>query len=241
MGKTSDISALAASTARRSPSSPTCPPAPTSTWTPGFASEEDAAALKAKYPDGLAGKIALVSRGEVTYSAKIDNIAPLKPAGILVYNNVPGEELLVMSLTTSSVPAAFISLESGQAMLAAADRHLTLVDGKTITPNSNYSMSDFSAWGVSPDLRLKPEVSAPGGDVYSAVPGGTYEFMSGTSMATPQITGVSAVVLERVQNDPLFSSMSARQKADVVQNLIMGTAVPVADPNASSGRLLLPA
>ena len=98
-----------------------------------------------------------------------------------------------------------------------------------------YKMSDFSSWGVSPDMRLKPEVTAPGGNIYSSVPGGGYQYKSGTSMATPQITGVSAVVLERVQNDPLFSSMSARQKADVVQNLIMGTAVPVADPNAGSG------
>ena len=206
----------------------------------GFASEEDVAALAVKYPEGLSGKIALVSRGEVTYSAKIDNIAPLKPAGILVYNNVPGEELLVMSLTTSSVPAAFISLESGQAMLAAADRHLTLVDGKTITPNSNYSMSDFSAWGVSPDLRLKPEVSAPGGDVYSAVPGGTYEFMSGTSMASPQMAGVSTIVLQRVQSDPLFASMSVREKVDVVQNLMMGTARPLTDAAQTSGALYSP-
>ena len=103
-----------------------------------------------------------------------------------------------------------------------------------------YRMSDFSSWGVSPDMRLKPEVTAPGGNIYSSVPGGGYQYMSGTSMATPQITGVSAVVLERVRNDPLFSSMSARQKADVVQNLIMGTAVPVADPNASSGAYYSP-
>ena len=105
---------------------------------------------------------------------------------------------------------------------------------------SAYKMSDFSSWGVSPDMRLKPEVTAPGGNIYSSVPGGGYQYMSGTSMATPQITGVSAVVLERVQNDPLFSSMSARQKADVVQNLIMGTALPVADPNASSGAYYSP-
>ena len=103
-----------------------------------------------------------------------------------------------------------------------------------------YKMSDFSSWGVSPDMRLKPEVTAPGGNIYSAVPGGGYQYMSGTSMATPQITGVSAVVLERVQNDPLFSSMTARQKVDVVQNLTMGTAVPVTDPNGSNGAYYSP-
>jgi len=46
-------------------------------------------------------------------------------------------------------------------------------------------------------------------------------------MATPQMAGVSAIVLQRVQSDPMFALMSARQKADVVQNLIMGTARPL--------------
>ena len=206
----------------------------------GFASEEDAAALKAKYPDGLAGKFVLVSRGQMTFQKKIENLAPLNPAGILVYNNVAGDSLMIMSMTTLDVPAAFISNESGKAMLEAADHHLTLVDGKTVTPSAKYSMSDFSSWGVSPDLRLKPEVTAPGGNIYSAILDGKYDHLSGTSMATPQMAGVSAVVLQRVQSDPLFASMSARQQVDVVQNLIMGTATPVVDPAQDSGAYYSP-
>ena len=206
----------------------------------GFASEEDAAALKAKYPDGLAGKFVLVSRGQMTFQKKIENLAPLNPAGILVYNNVAGDSLMIMSVTTLDVPAAFISNESGKAMLEAADHHLTLVDGKTVTPSATYSMSDFSSWGVTPDLRLKPEVTAPGGNIYSAILDGKYDHLSGTSMATPQMAGVSAVVLQRVQSDPMFASMSARQKADVVQNLIMGTATPVVDPAQDSGAYYSP-
>ena len=206
----------------------------------GFASEEDAAALKAKYPDGLAGKFVLVSRGQMTFQKKIENLAPLNPAGILVYNNVAGDSLMIMSVTTLDVPAAFISNESGKAMLEAADHHLTLVDGKTVTPSAKYSMSDFSSWGVTPDLRLKPEVTAPGGNIYSAILDGKYDHLSGTSMATPQMAGVSAVVLQRVQSDPLFASMSARQQVDVVQNLIMGTATPVVDPAQDSGAYYSP-
>ena len=206
----------------------------------GFASEEDAAALKAKYPDGLAGKFVLVSRGQMTFQKKIENLAPLNPAGILVYNNVAGDSLMIMSVTTLDVPAAFISNESGKAMLEAADHHLTLVDGKTVTPSATYSMSDFSSWGVSPDLRLKPEVTAPGGNIYSAILDGKYDHLSGTSMATPQMAGVSAVVLQRVQSDPMFASMSARQQVDVVQNLIMGTATPVVDPAQDSGAYYSP-
>ena len=206
----------------------------------GFASEEDVANLKEKFPNGLSGKIALVSRGQMTFQKKIENLAPLNPAGILVYNNVAGDSLMIMSVTTLDVPAAFISNESGKAMLEAADHHLTLVDGKTVTPSAKYSMSDFSSWGVTPDLRLKPEVTAPGGNIYSAILDGKYDHLSGTSMATPQMAGVSAVVLQRVQSDPMFASMSARQKADVVQNLIMGTATPVVDPAQDSGAYYSP-
>ena len=201
----------------------------------GIGSPEDGEALKAKYPEGLAGKIVLVKRGSLTFQDKFNNIAGSKPAGFIVYNNVPGDSLVVMSLATDGVPAAFISQADGEAMLAAADHRLSVAPGKVVPPSSKYSMSSFSSWGVTPDLRLKPEVAAPGGNIYSAVPGGTYEFMSGTSMATPQMAGVSAVVLERVQNDPLFASMSAREKIDVVQNLIMGTATPVVDPLQDTG------
>ena len=201
----------------------------------GIGSPEDGAALKAKYPEGLAGKIVLVKRGSLTFQDKFNNIAGSKPAGFIVYNNVPGDSLVVMSLATDGVPAAFISQADGEAMLAAADHRLNVVPGKVVPPSSKYSMSSFSSWGVTPDLRLKPEVAAPGGNIYSSVPGGTYEFMSGTSMATPQMAGVSTVVLERVQNDPLFASMSAREKVDVVQNLIMGTAAPIVDPLQDTG------
>ena len=201
----------------------------------GIGSPEDGAALKAKYPEGLAGKIVLVKRGSLTFQDKFNNIAGSKPAGFIVYNNVPGDSLVVMSLATDGVPAAFISQADGEAMLAAADHHLSVAPGKVVPPSSKYSMSSFSSWGVTPDLRLKPEVAAPGGNIYSSVPGGNYEFMSGTSMATPQMAGVSAVVLQRVQNDPLFASMSARDKVDVVQNLIMGTAAPIADPLQDTG------
>ena len=206
----------------------------------GFASEEDAAALKAKYPDGLAGKIALVSRGNMTYQKKVENLYDLKPAGIVVYNNVSVGSLIAMNLTTQDMPAAFISQADGQAMLDAPERTLTIAEGQVLPQSTVYEASEFSAWGVSPDLRLKPEIAAPGGEVFSSIPGGAYEQSSGTSMATPQMAGVSTIVLERVQSDPLFASMSARQKADVVQNLIMGTARPLTDAAQTTGALYSP-
>ena len=206
----------------------------------GFASEEDAAALKAKYPDGLAGKIALVSRGNMTYQKKVENLYDLKPAGIIVYNNVSVGSLIAMNLTTQDMPAAFISQADGQAMLDAPEHKLTIAEGQVLPQSTVYEASEFSAWGVSPDLRLKPEIAAPGGEVFSSIPDGAYEQSSGTSMATPQMAGVSTIVLQRVQSDPLFASMSARQKADVVQNLIMGTARPLTDAAQTTGALYSP-
>ena len=206
----------------------------------GFASEEDAAALKAKYPDGLAGKIALVSRGNMTYQKKVENLYDLKPAGIVVYNNVSVGSLIAMNLTTQDMPAAFISQADGQAMLDAPEHKLSIAEGQVLPQSTVYEASEFSAWGVSPDLRLKPEIAAPGGEVFSSIPDGAYEQSSGTSMATPQMAGVSTIVLQRVQSDPLFASMSARQKADVVQNLIMGTARPLTDSAQTTGALYSP-
>ena len=53
------------------------------------------------------------------------------------------------------------------------------------------TMSDFSSWGVPGSLELKPEITAPGGNIYSVngvIPGGeSYETMSGTSMASPRL------------------------------------------------------
>ena len=206
----------------------------------GFASEEDAAALKAKYPDGLAGKIALVSRGNMTYQKKVENLYDLKPAGIVVYNNVSVGSLIAMNLTTQDMPAAFISQADGQAMLDAPEHKLSIAEGQVLPQSTIYEASEFSAWGVSPDLRLKPEIAAPGGEVFSSIPDGAYEQSSGTSMATPQMAGVSTIVLQRVQSDPLFASMSAREKVDVVQNLMMGTARPLTDAAQTSGALYSP-
>ena len=206
----------------------------------GFASEEDVAALKEKFPNGLSGKIALVSRGKMTYQKKVENLYDLHPAGILVYNNVSVGSLIIMNLTTQDMPAAFISQADGQAMLDAPEHTLSIAEGQVLPQSSIYEASEFSSWGVSPDLRLKPEIAAPGGNVFSSIPNGAYEQTSGTSMATPQMAGISAIVLQRVQSDPLFASMSARQQADVVQNLIMGTARPLTDAAQTTGALYSP-
>ena len=85
-------------------------------------------------------------------------------------------------------------------------------------------MSSFSSWGVTADLRLKPEITAPGSDIYSSVPGNTYRYMNGTSMAAPYYTGAFAAIKQYVNEN--LPSVEKKDRAEFVNSLLMSTAVP---------------
>ncbi len=175
--------------------------------------------------DGLdvRGKIALVSRGSVEYNVKKEAAKAAGAAGILVYNNEPG--MLYMQMDVYDLPSAFISQADGKALAALAEnaRKLTVSSayGKVENPTSG-EMSDFSSWGVTPELTLKPDITAPGGNIKSATVNNGYTTKSGTSMSAPFVSGAMAVTKQYVEQQNYASSET--DKAELVSDLLMSTA-----------------
>lgn len=175
--------------------------------------------------DGLnvKDKIALVSRGSVEYNTKKEAAKAAGATGILVYNNEPG--MLYMQMDNYDLPSAFISQADGKYLvgLAEGQRKLTVsaTSGSVDNPTSG-EMSDFSSWGVTPELMLKPDLTAPGGNIKSATTGGGYTTKSGTSMSAPFVSGAMALVKQYIEQNDLASTET--DKANLVSNLLMSTA-----------------
>ena len=168
-------------------------------------------------------KIALVRRGSTTFEEKA-NVAQSKgAAGIVIYNNVSGD--IKMNVGDATLGVCSISQDDGEMLAASATGKLKLSRSQKSGP----FMSDFSSWGPTPDLGIKPEITAHGGMIYSAIPGQSYDHQSGTSMASPNIAGVTALIRQyvvenfpEIKNDPVkvtaFVNQLMMSTADIVYN-----------------------
>ena len=169
----------------------------------------------------VTGKIAVVMRGGLSFEQKQLNAAAAGAAGCVIYNNRDGY-LLNMSVENYKIPTVCISLSNGQMMADETEKKLTV----SSTEKGYVAMSDFSSWGVPGSLELKPEITAPGGNIYSLQNGGGYQNMSGTSMASPQVAGMAAVVAQYVRANKLTEKTGLTARA-LAQSLLMSTAVPM--------------
>ena len=186
---------------------------------PNYGAEEDYAGLD------LTGKIALVQRGGgMYYEQKERNAANAGAIGMLVYNNVPG--MLYMSITDWRIPCAFISQAAGEYMKQQETKTLSVASADALVESPTYGMADFSSWGATPELTLKPEITAPGAGIYAAVPGG-YESMDGTSMASPHVAGGMAIVQQALKARD--ASMSGADRKHMTDTLLMSTAHVIYD------------
>lgn len=174
----------------------------------------------------LTGKIALVERGTNTFEEKVRiALRDHNAAGIIIYNNVSGD--ISMSVGDDIGAVCSLSQDDGKLLAANTRGKITISKSQKAGP----FMSDFSSWGPTSDLRIKPEITAHGGEIYSAVPGGKYESLSGTSMAAPNQAGATALVRQYVKFSDELNKLAAdgqkltpQEITKIVNQLMMSTA-----------------
>ena len=200
--------------------------------------EEDFAALA----EVLEGKVAVAWRGGSSFYVKANGGARNGAVATIIANNTAG--VINMNLTgyEFTAPAVSIMQNDGLLMMELGEQKelngvtyyegtITIPEGVANTTKSEFQqMSDFSSWGGNGALTMKPEITAPGGNIWSvngAVPGGkAYEYMSGTSMASPQIAGVNAVLKQYIREEGLQQKLGLTERA-IAQSLLMSTAMPL--------------
>jgi subtilisin family serine protease len=188
----------------------------------------------------LAGKIAFIRRGTCGFYNKAINAQHADAIAVVLYNNAAGAlnptvAPVAPATEPVSIPVAAITAADGQTIFngLATNHTLTWTDQTIEVPLATAGViSDFSSWGTDAELQLKPDIGAPGGQIYSTWPHqqfGGHNSISGTSMASPHIAGLAALILQAKNK-----SIAPAQ----VQTLLMNTSQPE-DVNIAKGSGLL--
>ena len=177
----------------------------------------------------VAGKIALVRRGDTTFEEKAIIAQNQGAAGIIIYNNVSGD--IKMNVGDATLAACSISQDDGKMLVEAAGEAGVGKLKVSQEQKSGPFISDFSSWGPTPDLGIKPEITGFGGNILSAVTGGGYDRLSGTSMATPNLSGVALLLRQYViENFPEIAD-DGKAVTSMVYRLMMSTADIILNKN----------
>ncbi|MGT2784197.1 S8 family serine peptidase [Streptococcus merionis] len=174
------------------------------------------------------GKLALIKRGEITFSDKIANAAANGAVGVVIFNHTAGEANISMGVDDDNgrtIPSIFIPAEFGEALAANSNLKLMFKGEveKTAHPKTG-EFSDFSSWGLTADGELKPDISAPGGGIFASINDNEYSSMNGTSMAAPHVAGAAALVKQYLKG--AYPEKTAEELEALVKNLMMSTAKP---------------
>ncbi|ORZ33432.1 peptidase S8/S53 domain-containing protein [Catenaria anguillulae PL171] len=201
------------------------------------------------FPAGtFTGKVALVRRGTCAFAIKAENARVAGATGVLVYNNAPGMPGLFSGSITPAgfaIPVGYVSGVDGERLWAAANTgaEVTIANngGQLALPNlvTGGQPSDFTSWGPGPTLVMKPDVIAPGGNIYSSYPRrqGSYASLSGTSMASPYLAGVSALFREAFPEvfEGAFDQMQRRVQNTAEPVRLASTGLPWPVPRQGAG------
>ena len=196
----------------------------------------------------VTGKVVFCQRGGISFAEKANIAAARGAAALVICNNAESDLYLDLSGYGYSAPVVSIRQSRADAIRAAVQEGVSTMTihgkaGAVLLESDYHTMSSFSSWGVPGDLSLKPEITAPGGNIWSvwgSTPAGggsdQYELMSGTSMAAPQVTGLSALVAQHLREKDLLPEGMTMRK--LVQSLLMSTAQPLKDANGRYHSLL---
>ncbi len=193
--------------------------------------------------DEVSGKIAFIQRTGCRFDTMVKNAADAGAVAALIYN-IAGDPIVMHGDSgLSDIPALMIGQADANLILAEFDagNEVTAILQKgfllTSTDTGN-RMGTFSARGPAPipDI-LKPDVTAPGINILAgfspdsaySTPGQNFAYLSGTSMATPHVAGVAAL-LRQAHPDwspaAIKSSLMTTARQDVASSTGVGSANP---------------
>ncbi|MBE6946455.1 MAG: hypothetical protein E7459_10300, partial [Ruminococcaceae bacterium] len=181
----------------------------------------DATAIEAA--GGLQGKIAMDKYNKSTLDAQVQAAVDGGAIALILYHS---------SNTAVSAPIPYGCLKNADANKLIADLEDGVKGQVAIEKEFNYnstSMANFSSWGTTTTLAIKPEIAAPGNAIFSVKGAGssdnTYMSSSGTSMASPNVAGCLLLVKQHLREQ--FPNDTAAQINEKAYAVAMTTAKQV--------------